>query len=168
MAASELERRSSELHFHLSSSTSIAAQEDPNVRNLPTLPSAVNSVKGALPPFQRKRSASGDGPSRAKKARSLSVDAMEITEGAMSSEEFDSDDSAFVTRSLSRHPKKSKPRLVMSSSDELSPHHIHPHQQRRPLPPEATSSSHSALETEEDVTTSLRECLSKHFSVPGM
>lgn len=165
MAVSELRRRSSELRFHLSSSTSTAAQPDPNV-GLPTPPSAQHLVKEALPPFRRKRAASGDGPSRARKTRTLSADAMGMIVAAMSSEEFDSDDSAFENRSLAQCAKKSKPRQVLSSSED-HPSHRH-HQQGQLLPTEAASTSHSAQETEEDDTTYSRERLTKYFPVPGM
>ena len=166
MAVSELQRRSSELHVHLSSSTSTAAQADTNVGGLPTPPSAQQLVKEVLPPFRRKRAASGDGASSTKKTRTLSASSMGTTVAAMSSEDFDSDDSVFENRPLARCAKKSKPRQVLSSSEDHPPHRHH--QQGQPLPTEAASTSHSAQETEENDTTYSRESLTNYFPVPGM
>lgn len=164
VSSSEPRRKSSELSCHLSSPTSNPAREVPNVSELSTLPSSVQLNKEALPPFQRKRAASGEGPSRTKKARSLSTDGATITRAAMSSEEVDSDDSAFDNRSQSRCPSKSKLQLAMTSSEDLKPHHSH--HQGQTLPSEAASSSVSAQETEEDDTMFSR-CLVTSFAVPS-
>ena len=83
----------------------------------------------------------------------------------MSSEEFDSDDSAFDTRSLSRCARKSKLQQAMTSLEDLRPHY--PHHQGQTLPSEAASSSVSAQETEEDDMTFSRDCLLKSFAVPS-
>ena len=165
VSSSEPRRKSSELHSRLSSSAFTAAREAPNVRELPTLSSSVHSDEEALPPFRRKRAASGEGPSRAKKARSLSTDGTPVTRAAMSSEEFDSDDSAFDNRSLSRCARKSKLQLAKTSLEDLKPHHAH--HQGQTLPSEAASSSVSAQETEEDDMTFSRDCLVKSVAVPS-